>query len=322
MAHDYRLRQIMLQAKCPNMEFAEKEFTLTYMLQALSESNALAGIAFKGGTCIRKMLSGPSSRLSTDLDFTSLSIDQDPDALVLDFHRISEKPFHGFRFSMDLESGSGWYFSGDSVGFGIGYEHEQMGLSGEIRVQISLRAAPILEPITSNQLAQGYFKSVGFEPAALLRLRVEEMLAEKIRALCQRQKTRDLYDLHWFAAFPHVQDVVRGLVVQKLWESSDSFNFEYFKSRLSSEMDWDWDDLGQIVRGFDRRLGSRMLDKCSSAFAFLAYLSSEECTLATDRHRKRVAEATNAAANLRQLAAEGEAPHWACAHERPIGLIQ
>jgi predicted nucleotidyltransferase component of viral defense system len=49
---------------------AEKEVVLTFLLQLLSERGLLDRLAFKGGTCLRKMFTGSQGRFSTDLDFT------------------------------------------------------------------------------------------------------------------------------------------------------------------------------------------------------------------------------------------------------------
>src|SRR5207244_9215917 len=60
---DSGLRDIMI---------AEKEVVLTFLLQLLSERGILDRLAFKGGTCLRKMFLGNQGRFSTDLDFTGL----------------------------------------------------------------------------------------------------------------------------------------------------------------------------------------------------------------------------------------------------------
>lgn len=318
MTQDRRLRQIMMQAQCPNMEFAEKEFTLTHMLQVMSDRGVLARLAFKGGTSIRKTLSGPSARLSTDLDFTAMEPDGDPEDIVLDIHQAMAEPFHGFQFAMGLDPGQDWYFSGDSVGMGIRYEHAGMGLSGEIRVQVSMRAKTLLEPLFAAQLPQTYFKDLGFEPAPLLRLRVEEMLAEKIRALCQREKTRDLYDLHWFSMFPLDKDAVRSLATLKMWEAADSLTPAKFQSRLSAEMQWDWDDLASIVKGFNKSQGAKMLERCGRVFRFLAEQTDDEAKLAADPHRQQVALAQTVSAKAARAAGPSEADHWSRAWQRTI----
>lgn len=60
---DSGLRDIMI---------AEKEIILTYLLQLLTERGLLHRFAFKGGTCLRKMIIGSQGRFSTDLDFTAI----------------------------------------------------------------------------------------------------------------------------------------------------------------------------------------------------------------------------------------------------------
>ena len=50
----------------------EKEIILTYLLQLMTERGILDKLAFKGGTCLRKMFIGTGGRFSTDLDFAGL----------------------------------------------------------------------------------------------------------------------------------------------------------------------------------------------------------------------------------------------------------
>lgn len=51
---------------------AEKEIVLTFLLQLMAERGILEHLAFKGGTCLRKMFAGSQGRFSTDLDSTSI----------------------------------------------------------------------------------------------------------------------------------------------------------------------------------------------------------------------------------------------------------
>lgn len=51
---------------------AEKEVILTFLLQLLAERGVLNRVAFKGGTCLRKMVIGSQGCFSTDLDFFQL----------------------------------------------------------------------------------------------------------------------------------------------------------------------------------------------------------------------------------------------------------
>ena len=61
---------------------AEKEVILTFLLQLLSERGILDRLAFKGGTCLRKMIIGSQGRFSTDLDFTSLQEHDHEDVIL------------------------------------------------------------------------------------------------------------------------------------------------------------------------------------------------------------------------------------------------
>src|SRR5262249_17247833 len=93
-AFDSGLRDIMI---------AEKEVVLTFLLHLLSERGLLARLAFKGGTCLRKMFIGGQGRFSTDLDFTGLE-EHDHEDVVLDMMAAFEQPFHGIQFSIPDES--------------------------------------------------------------------------------------------------------------------------------------------------------------------------------------------------------------------------
>ncbi len=55
-----------------DLMIAEKKVVLTFLLQLLSERGILDRLAFKGGTCLRKMFVGSQGRFSTDLDFTGI----------------------------------------------------------------------------------------------------------------------------------------------------------------------------------------------------------------------------------------------------------
>ena len=54
-------------------DVAERNVVLTYVLRILSDS-ILPQLAFKGGTCLKKIYFAKTGRFSMDLDFTSTSI--------------------------------------------------------------------------------------------------------------------------------------------------------------------------------------------------------------------------------------------------------
>lgn len=72
---------------------AEKEIILTYLLQLMAERGILDKLAFKGGTCLRKMFIGTGGQFSTDLDFTGLE-EHDHEDIVLEMMALRLRRGH------------------------------------------------------------------------------------------------------------------------------------------------------------------------------------------------------------------------------------
>ena len=263
---------------------AEKEVVLTVLLQLLSERGLLERLAFKGGTCLRKMFIGSQGRFSTDLDFTGIE-EHDHEDVILDMMEAFEQPFHRIQFAIPDES---YYETQDGLSWGVNpsYVHEWNTGGSEVRLQISRRETPTLPTERRPPIEQSYFQSLPFAPAAINCLALPEIIAEKIRACYQRNKARDIYDLGIFANRPLDQPLVRRLVVLKLWQARDSFDPERLMRKFEDGNDFDWDDLGQLVRRtmtIDRR---SITADCARGFAFLADLTEEERVLAGDQHQR------------------------------------
>ena len=155
-----------------------------------------------------------------------------------------------------------------------------------MKLQVSNREMPTLATDSRPQIAISYFKLLPFRPVDLHCLRIEEILAEKIRAAYQRCKPRDIWDLDNFASRPLPEALIRKLVVIKLWQARDRFLPEAWNAKLNDARAWDWDDLRQLVRGgvFDPK---QMLDRCARRFAFLADMNADETTLTADPYRRK-----------------------------------
>src|SRR5664280_1405842 len=82
-----------------DLMIAEKEVVLTFLLQLLSERGILDRLAFKGGTCLRKMFIGSQGRFSTDLDFTGIE-EHDHEEIILDMMEAFDQPYHGIQFAI------------------------------------------------------------------------------------------------------------------------------------------------------------------------------------------------------------------------------
>jgi predicted nucleotidyltransferase component of viral defense system len=264
---------------------AEKEVVLTFLLQLLSERGVLDRFAFKGGTCIRKMVIGSQGRFSTDLDFTALE-EHDHETVILDMMDAFAQPFHGIQFSIPDDS---YYETQDGLSWGVNpaYTHAWNGSGeSEVRLQISRRETPTLATERRPQCEQSYFKQLPFAPAEITCLALPEIIAEKIRACYQRNKARDIYDLGTFATRPLDQPLIRRLVVLKLWQARDTFDPALLMRKFEDGIAFDWDDLGHLVRRtvvIDRM---RITADCVRGYRFLVELTEEERQLANDPHQR------------------------------------
>lgn len=282
------VRRYSTQSGLRDMMIAEKEIVLTFLLQLLSERGLLNRLAFKGGTCLRKMFIGSQGRFSTDLDFTALE-EHDHEDVILAMMGVFEQEFHGLRFHIPDNS---YYETVDGMSWGVNptYSHEWNAAGdSEIKLQISRRETPTLPTERRAQCEQGYFKLLPFAPAEIICLALPEILAEKIRACYQRNKARDIYDLGMYATRPLDQPLLRRLVVLKLWQAGDTFDLGRLMRKFEQGRDFDWDDLRDLVRRTDEIDRERICAACAGGFRFLADLTADERVLANDAHRREQA---------------------------------
>jgi predicted nucleotidyltransferase component of viral defense system len=285
MLREPDVRRYSTRSGLRDMLIAEKEIVLTFLLQLLSERGILDRLAFKGGTCLRKMYLGSKGRYSTDLDFTALE-GHDPEGVILAMMEAFEDEFHGIKF---LVPDNGYYeaLGGQSWGVNPTYSHEwnEAGDS-EIRLQVSRRETPTLKPERRPQCEQSYFRLLPFAPSEITCLALPEILAEKIRACYQRNKARDIYDLGVFATRPLDQSLVRRLVVLKLWQAGEKFDPARLMRNFEEGGEFDWDDLRDLVRHTEEIDPERICAACAGSFRFLADLSPDESVLANDAHQR------------------------------------
>jgi len=279
------VRRFSTQSGLRDMMIAEKEIVLTFLLQLLSERGILDRLAFKGGTCLRKLFLGSQGRFSTDLDFTAFE-EHDHEDVILAMMGAFEKEFHGIRFHIPDNS---YYETLDGLSWGVNptYSHEwNRAGDSEIRLQISRRETPTLAPERRPQCEQSYLRLLPFAPAEITCLALTEILAEKIRACYQRNKARDIYDLGIYATRPLDQPQLRRLVVLKLWQAGDKFDPARLIRKFEEGTEFDWDDLRDLVRRTEEIDREKICAACVGGFRFLADLSPEERVLANDGHQR------------------------------------
>jgi predicted nucleotidyltransferase component of viral defense system len=279
-----------------DLDIAEREIALTYVLCVLAEHGLLERLAFKGGTAIRKLILGNQGRFSLDLDFTALG-DVNAEDLILDVVGILHDHTHyGLTFTIPSED---YYVAPDSCGADVSYGHD-WAANSRFGLQISLRAQPLL-PVKPTPLRhERYFDWLGVEPPPIPALDLHEILGEKIRAAAQRSRVRDLFDLYQLANQRFDRSLVRNIAVIKCWETRFAFNPMNFWQGLESNR-YDWGDLSRLIRRGKDLSPQMILSGVQKGYSFLNDLSDEESILSSDPYRRETRLYEKLIENMRQV---------------------
>lgn len=177
------------QAPWPEDAQVEQDLVLSRaIVEIFRDPRTGAALAFRGGTALHKLHLAPAQRYSEDIDLVQIAAG--PIGPVLDaLHEILD-PWLG---TPRTKQGAGfvtlaWRFVSS------GAEARPLRL----KVEINSREHFSVEGLEERPFA---VESPWFAAATTLRTyRLEEMLGTKLRALYQRRKGRDLYDLAWAVA--------------------------------------------------------------------------------------------------------------------------
>ena len=185
-----------------SMGQVEKDYLQHIVLGALSRRLGGA-LVFKGGTALQKL--GVIKRFSGDLDFTAREPVSYPQ-----LEEASVSALKAFNFPPVVD---GPVDDERTIGFRLkvqGPLYRGPKTHCPIDLEVSRREEVARQP-ARHEIAPPYRDVL---PYFVLTMDLEEMLAEKVRALATRQKARDLYDLAQLARRDLVLD--EGLVERKL----------------------------------------------------------------------------------------------------------
>lgn len=177
----------------------EKDYVLGWLLAGLSQHPATGETwVFKGGTCLKKCVL-ETYRFSEDLDFTLLPhavYDADDLALMLAEVTAQVTDASGIQFPPgELRVRSRKNRAGDETfEASVGYVGP-LAFQGPPKVRLDLtKHEPLLRPVEHRAVFHPYPDKLPTH----LRVRtyaIGELVAEKTRALCERTRPRDLYDV-------------------------------------------------------------------------------------------------------------------------------
>lgn len=200
----------------------EKDYALGWLLAGIAEDAELKGRwVFKGGTALRKCYY-ETYRFSEDLDFSITSDGEDePDKLVPIFERVSAWLMEQCGLELTVDAGS---FRRRKNRRGNPTTEGKLAYRGphkppnapKVKLDLThdevFAAAPVLRPISHP------YSDAPAPPIHVACYSIEELMAEKLRALAERCRPRDLYDvvnLHRHPDLAGRSRAVAGLLKKK-----------------------------------------------------------------------------------------------------------
>lgn len=167
-----------------NPYYQEKDYLINIFLKSLYQTND--SLVFKGGTCLKVAYNHP--RFSEDLDFNTAEKPQAARRLV---HKTLEDYLNfGVEYEVAREELFRESYTAKIRLKGPLYSNRPDS-TNTIQLDIGLRDEVLLKPVW-RQVISPYPDVPNYMVYAM---RLEEIYAEKIRALLSRRKGRDLYDL-------------------------------------------------------------------------------------------------------------------------------
>lgn len=203
--------------KIENLILAEHDYRILFLLKDIYSHPFLSNrLCLKGGTAINKLFLKETSRLSIDLDFNIIG---EKERVFKERKEIKGKLIEMLR-RQKMEK------------IKVKSRYDELTVSGrykpifgekqKIKLEISyIERIPILDPVEKEM-------KIPLGKIRVKTYRIEELLATKIRALYDRLKGRDIYDLYFSSFIDFDKILLKKLVLFYFYKSGKIFNPKIF----------------------------------------------------------------------------------------------
>lgn len=175
-------------------DFVEKDCVNSWILYALYTNDLDAGFVFKGGTALSKLYRPELHRFSEDLDFTLTErpADDITDAIMDLLGSIERESGISFTLRESPRGEGDPDTPGGNIGMRIKYTTPAFDHANTTEIDLDWGTALQFDTV-EHTIDEGF---TGVPEFSLTAYALDEILAEKIRCLYMRPKTRDLYDVY------------------------------------------------------------------------------------------------------------------------------
>ncbi len=212
----------------PNLGMAEHDLRLTHALAGLYAAPGLNDVlGFKGGTALNKVYFGKFSRLSVDLDFNLIGSPREvvkqgaPIRKAIEAILRDQDPGYEFSFS----------YRAEQTTMIARYAPQSGGAKQPLKIELSLReSVPILGLVEKSIPSPD-----SGSPINVMTYSIDELLSTKIRALYDRKKGRDIFDLDCARRLELNPNAIRKLVYYYFYRSGKIFNWNVLRANLEAK---------------------------------------------------------------------------------------
>lgn len=171
-----------MNTKWQTLAMAEQDLVISRVLICLyNDPKVIKSLVFRGGTALNKLYFKPPARYSENIDFVQRQ--PEPIGSVIDAIRELLKPWLGEPKRKITERSAKLVFQYQSIG----------GLPAKLKIEINTTEHFQVLPLRSEPFS---IESEWFNgKCEIVTYVLEELIATKLRALYQRRKGRDLFDL-------------------------------------------------------------------------------------------------------------------------------
>ena len=194
--------------------FAESDYRLVTILEAIYRDNFLAErLLMKGGTAINKLYLGETSRLSVDLDFNYIG----PKEQVLKERKTIREGLRTLLEEQDKSYATHWQPAYGQTTIKARFK-PLAGQTQSLKIEIShIERFPILPSVQKQvKTPNGLANAVTYT--------LEELTSTKLRALMERFKGRDIYDLYYISPLKPNPTITRKMFLSYFYKSRKIYN--------------------------------------------------------------------------------------------------
>ena len=243
--------KIIAAEKQLSPQVIEKDYVLGWVLAGINHNPVTNNHwIFKGGTCLKKCYF-ETYRFSEDLDFTYRYINTNyiptENELITIAKEISnwvydnsgiEIPETGIGFEIVPNKRGSYTVQGKLSYRGVMQPDLRVTSLPRIKIDLTLDEPLILQAVTCN--VEHLYSDKTVNGIKILAYSCEEIFAEKIRALIQRLRSRDLYDvIHLYRSKKHNLNakILRAVLLKKCSIRNISFpNMEMIETHINRKL--------------------------------------------------------------------------------------